>query len=499
MEQAVVKILLLGICGYGSNYIKEISERDIPGIKIEGICEVVPNAADLYPIIKEQNIPIYQTPEDFYKEHTADLAVVSTPIHLHYSQIVTCLTHGSNVLTEKPVCTSVEGAHKLEQLEKETGKFISVGYQLNYSRDVLALKHDILDDHFGKPIYMKALHAMRRGDKYYARNSWAGHIDVKGCAVNDSPFNNACAHQFQVMTFLLGERLERAAELADVQAEPYKGNPNVDNFDTITVLAHGKLLQAADGRWFLCFLCLRRNPDGTAPMGRETSIAEVTWTPDGWPVAAYGCRPRAVLNMPFSEEIPTLTPVGITRWKGEEWITQRALDTANFTVEKDALTLCGNGLDLCDRKMQGLLLVRQQERAFTAETALEIPAAGTAGLTCYYDEHSYLKFGVGPEGLVLEEYAGYEAVSRQTAPLPAGTSPVRLRVTATGGQRHFAIQDGTDWRTLWSIPEPHYLTSEGLQCGKRFTGAMVGLYVHGASAVRFTDWSAVWSCPEEKR
>ena len=86
MEQAVVKILLLGICGYGSNYIKEISERDIPGIKIEGICEVVPNAADLYPIIKEQNIPIYQTPEDFYKEHTADLAVVSTPIHLHYSQ-----------------------------------------------------------------------------------------------------------------------------------------------------------------------------------------------------------------------------------------------------------------------------------------------------------------------------------------------------------------------------------------------------------------------------
>lgn len=170
-----------------------------------------------------------------------------------------------------------------------------------------------------------------------------------------------------------------------------------------------------------------------------------------------------------------------------------------FYRGKDALTLCGNGLDLCDRKMQGLLLVRQQERAFTAETALEIPAAGTAGLTCYYDEHSYLKFGIGPEGLLLEEYAGYEVVSMQTAPLPASTSHVRLRVTATDGQRHFAIQDRTDWRTLWSIPEPHYLTSEGLQCGKRFTGAMVGLYVHGASAVRFTDWSAVWSCPVEKR
>lgn len=85
MEQPV-KILLMGICGYGSNYIKEVSEREIPGIKIEGICEVVPNAADLYPIIHEQNIPIYKTPEEFYQEHTADLAVISTPIHLHYGR-----------------------------------------------------------------------------------------------------------------------------------------------------------------------------------------------------------------------------------------------------------------------------------------------------------------------------------------------------------------------------------------------------------------------------
>lgn len=236
MEQPV-KILLMGICGYGSNYIKEVSEREIPGIKIEGICEVVPNAADLYPIIHEQNIPIYKTPEEFYQEHTADLVVISTPIHLHYAQIVTCLTHGSNVLTEKPVCTSVEGARKLEQLAEKTGKFISVGYQLNYSRDVLALKKDILDGRFGKPVYMKALHAMRRGDKYYARNGWAGRIEIKGCAVNDSPFNNACAHQFQVMTFLLGDQMERAAELAEVQAEPYKGNRSVENFDIITVQA----------------------------------------------------------------------------------------------------------------------------------------------------------------------------------------------------------------------------------------------------------------------
>ena len=233
----MVRVLLLGVCGYGSNYIKEISERDIPGVRIEGICEVVPNVADLYPIIREQNIPIYKSPEEFYREHQADLAVVSTPIHLHYQQIVTCLQNGSNVLTEKPVCTSVQGARKLEELERQTGKFISVGYQLNYSRDVLALKQDILSGKFGKPVSMKALHAMRRGDKYYARNGWAGRITVNNCAVNDSPFNNACAHQFQIMTFLLGDRMDRAMELARVEAEPYKANRHVENFDGIAIHA----------------------------------------------------------------------------------------------------------------------------------------------------------------------------------------------------------------------------------------------------------------------
>ena len=233
----MVRVLLLGVCGYGSNYIKEISERDIPGVRIEGICEVVPNVADLYPIIREQNIPIYKSPEEFYREHQADLAVVSTTIHLHYQQIVTCLQNGSNVLTEKPVCTSVQGARKLEELERQTGKFISVGYQLNYSRDVLALKQDILSGKFGKPVSMKALHAMRRGDKYYARNGWAGRITVNNCAVNDSPFNNACAHQFQIMTFLLGDRMDRAMELARVEAEPYKANRHVENFDAIAIHA----------------------------------------------------------------------------------------------------------------------------------------------------------------------------------------------------------------------------------------------------------------------
>lgn len=235
-----VSILLIGIGGYGTNYIKELTEKNVTSAVIAGICEVMPDAEEKFPDIKERGIPLFETPEEFYEGHRADLAVISTPIHLHFNQIIACLRHGSHVLTEKPVCTSVEEAKELLAVEAETGRFVSVGYQLNYSGDVLAMKRDILRGRFGRPVAFKALHAMSRGENYYKRNNWAGKIRVGGYMVNDSPFNNACAHQFQNMTFLLGDSMDRAAQLSEVTGELYRANSQVENYDTAAVCARTK-------------------------------------------------------------------------------------------------------------------------------------------------------------------------------------------------------------------------------------------------------------------
>jgi len=227
-----IRILLIGAGGYGSNYLNELTENIVTSAELAGICEVMPGAYERY-----KCIPVYQTPMAFFREQKADLAVISSPIHLHFEQVKTCLMGGANVLCEKPVSTSVQGAEELIELERQTGKFVSIGYQLNYSGDVLELKQDILSGRFGKPLLMKAFHGMRRGDRYYNRNNWAGRIMVNGCRVNDSPFNNACAHQFQNMTFLLGKAMDMAMDIKEVQAELYRANREVENYDTAAVCA----------------------------------------------------------------------------------------------------------------------------------------------------------------------------------------------------------------------------------------------------------------------
>lgn len=233
-EEAVmekVRLLIAGVGGYGSIYLDIWEKLNDPSIVVEGICEPKPGMEKLFPVIAERNIPVYSSLEEFYSKHEADLAILSTPIHLHHSQSVYCMEHGSNVLVEKPICTSTREVEELLQAEKRTGRFLAVGYQINYDLDMRRMKQDILSGRFGKPLSMKTIHCFRRGYRYYHRNNWAGHVMLDGYPVNDGPVNNSNAHQFQLMLFLLGSAMDRAAEVVNVEADLYRTDPTVENYD----------------------------------------------------------------------------------------------------------------------------------------------------------------------------------------------------------------------------------------------------------------------------
>ena len=225
------QVLLVAVGGYGAFYLNEMTQKDT-GADIAGICEVMPDIEAKHPVIREKKIPLYHSLEDFYAEKTADLAVIASPMHFHTEMTLTCLKHGTNVLCEKPLCLTKEEALQMEQAAKAAGKFLAVGYQLNYQNDVLALKQDILNGRYGQPVRMQVVHGMRRGASYYARNNWAGHITANGREVLDSPFNNGCAHNFQMLTFLMGKDMTSACDVTDLDAELYRANPNLENFDT---------------------------------------------------------------------------------------------------------------------------------------------------------------------------------------------------------------------------------------------------------------------------
>lgn len=230
-----VKVLLCGMGGYGENYVKEYLTRDVEGSRLVAIADPFASKSPLYEEVVRKGIPVYSSPDEFFRKNSADLTVISSPIHTHYPYIMTALESSSSVLTEKPVCFREEEIDEMEKKSRETGLFVAVGYQLCFSRDVLALKRDILSGLYGKPVRFRTIRLMRRNDIYYSRSAWAGAETCHGEPVYDSPFTNACAHQYQNMVFLLGRKMDESASTLSVDGALIRVRPGITNCDTASL------------------------------------------------------------------------------------------------------------------------------------------------------------------------------------------------------------------------------------------------------------------------
>ena len=179
--------------------------------------------------------PIFQSVEEFYADHTADLAVVSTPIQFHARQTVYCLEHGSHVLCEKPAAATTALVDEMIAARDRAKKQLAIGFQWCYDPVMLRLKADVDAGVLGKPVSMKGIVLWPRDRAYYRRGlGWAGKKYGKGGEpIFDSVASNATAHYIENMLWLTGPGF-LGAEIADMTVRTLRAN-DIEMFDTIVM------------------------------------------------------------------------------------------------------------------------------------------------------------------------------------------------------------------------------------------------------------------------
>ena len=142
------------------------------------------------------------------------------------------------------------------------------------------------------------------------------------------------------------------------------------------------------------------------------------------------------------------------------------------------LSLRGDVRDLDDKATKAGIYTRQTalQCSFSARLDTALRPGWQAGITGYYDEKSYCKFGLrGTENGTLAELTVRSPEGKtvvRSAPAACGT----LRMEADGLTRRFYLDD-----TMFAeLPRAEFLADEGRGCQKRFTGSMMGLYAVGA-------------------
>jgi len=245
-----LKVLIVAAGGYGGQYVQALLEGGAAhGMEIAGVVEPFPASVRQRAELEALRVPWYDTVEDFYAGHDADLALISSPIQFHKRQVLTCLENGSHVLCEKPLCSSPEDLRELIEARDRSGRLLGVGYQWSWAEAVQAFKKDAIAGKFGRLLSMKTLIRWPRNTAYFSRGiGWAGKVRAAdGTWILDSIAHNACGHYLHHMLFTAGKTQDSCAVPERVRATLLRANA-IENFDTAMIEA-----EDADGARYLFF------------------------------------------------------------------------------------------------------------------------------------------------------------------------------------------------------------------------------------------------------
>ncbi|MGE5549543.1 MAG: glycoside hydrolase family 43 protein [Bacteroidota bacterium] len=268
----------------------------------------------------------------------------------------------------------------------------------------------------------------------------------------------------------------------------------------IRATGHGDLVATPDGRWWMVFHATRHSYyDALSHLGRETFLAPVTWTEDGWPVVNGG-QPIATA---MEGDLPPPHP-----WPAEparedfdrgvppSWVHLRNPRPANYslTARPGWLRLHGSPAALNDLDSPAFLGRRQEHLNCRAAARLDFQPAAEgeeAGLTVYLDRrHHYEAALIGRAGerrLIVRRTV--DDLAAETACVPVEQGPVTLAVETDPHTYRFAYcPDGGEPRSL-AEGQAKLL---GTELASSWTGVMLGLYATGngrpSSAPADFDW-----------
>jgi len=81
-----------------------------------------------------------------------DVMAVATPDHLHTQPILAALAKGAHIITEKPMCLSIQEADQIIELARAKDRVVAVDMHKRYDPDHLRVRDDI-QKRIGAPLY----------------------------------------------------------------------------------------------------------------------------------------------------------------------------------------------------------------------------------------------------------------------------------------------------------------------------------------------------------
>jgi xylan 1,4-beta-xylosidase len=258
----------------------------------------------------------------------------------------------------------------------------------------------------------------------------------------------------------------------------------------IQATGHADLVELEDGSHWAVFLGVRPRR-GHHHLGRETFLAPVTWTSDGWPRIGADGRVEMQMSAPLLSPRPWSPPAARDNFDRPKlspawnFLRNPVSRDWSLTRRRGFLRLVGSSVTLDDIGAPAFVGRRQQHFRVRCRAMLEFSPGQPneeAGLTVRANENFRFDLAVrlGAAGRVALLRSRTRGRSRVVACEAIANGPVQLEVRASDDRYVFTANAGHQSVRLGDLPA-RSLSAESIgRYGQRFfTGVYIGMYATG--------------------
>lgn len=189
----MISIGLIGAGGMGSRHGANL-DRFVPGARLAAVYDLDPERARQAAACCGSPA-IFDDPLRLVQDSSVDAVIIASPDATHLDFTLACLEAGKPVLCEKPLAISAEGAARVVEAERATGRrLVSVGLMRRFDPYHVAVREVVAAGRLGRPVLFKGVH----------RNV-AIPYDSRGSVI----LTNSASHDIDAARWLLGEEVER--------------------------------------------------------------------------------------------------------------------------------------------------------------------------------------------------------------------------------------------------------------------------------------------------
>ncbi|MCY9697654.1 Gfo/Idh/MocA family protein [Paenibacillus alginolyticus] len=188
-----VRIAVIGAGSISEMHLK--SYQNNPDAELYAICDLNEERAKA----KAEKYGITRIYTD-YKELLADPGIDAVSIctwnNSHAPISIAALDAGKNVLTEKPLCMTVNEARAVEEAVRHSGKTLQVGFVRRFASNTRIIKSFLENDELGEIYYAKASCIRRLGNP----GGWFSDVERSG----GGPLIDVGVHVIDLCWYLMG-------------------------------------------------------------------------------------------------------------------------------------------------------------------------------------------------------------------------------------------------------------------------------------------------------